>query len=48
MYASHTYSHPTCVDEPISSDHVTTQTNIPSIFSALVSLETTILLPTHG
>ena len=39
----------TCVDVPISLDHVTTQTNITSIvFSALVNLETTILLPTHG
>ena len=39
---------PTCVDVPIGLDHVATQTNVTSILSALVNLETTILSPTHG
>ena len=39
----------TCVDVPINLDHVTTQQQmLPQFLRALVNLETTILLPTHG
>ena len=40
---------PTCVDVPISLDHVTTPKQmLPQFFSAPVNLETTILLPAHS